>query len=143
MIKDVFEFNHGLGVQPRIELGLVENNTKFLHKALLEEVDEFVTASNGYEPRSGLKVNDYWRLVHQVDALVDAAYFAIGGLARAGLTKEQAQACFDAVHEANMRKRFGVNRNRGDMGVADAVKPDDWVPPERVIYKILFGMEAP
>lgn len=142
LIKDVFQFNHdALGIKPRVALGLTTNDVKFLGKALLEEVDEFSTASIGFEPRTGQRVDDHWKLVHQVDALIDAAYFAVGGLARAGLTKEQAMACFDAIHEANMRKKLGVNANRGDLGTADAVKPADWVPPERTIYKILFGEE--
>lgn len=142
MIKDIFEFNsQALGVKPRIMLGLSQADAKFLDKALMEEAAELNTASNGYEPRTGTRVNDHWKLVHQVDALIDAAYFAVGGLARAGLTKEQAQACFEAIHEANMRKKLGVNHNRGDLGTADAVKPDGWVSPERAIYKILFGEE--
>jgi len=144
LIASVFQFNDkALGVRPRIQLGLNEDQVKFLGKAMLEEVDELNMASSGFEPRTAQRVDDHWKLVHQVDALVDAAYFAIGGLARAGLTKEQAMACFDAIHAANMAKKLGVNANRGDMGVADAVKPAGWVPPELEIYKILFGREAP
>ena len=82
-----------------------------------------------------------WQTVRSVDACIDASYFALGAMARAGLTASQALLCFQAVHEANMTKKAGVVASRGDMGVTDAVKPAEFVPPEGRIYEILYGMK--
>ena len=48
--------------------------------------------------------------------------------------------CFRAVHWANMFKRSGYKSTRPhmcDMGLTDAVKPDDWVGPESEILRFL------
>ena len=75
------------------------------------------------------------RLVGQVDACVDAAIFAIGGLARLGLTEVQARACFNAVMDANFQKVAGIKAGR--TGAKDATKPEDWTGPETKIVEIL------
>jgi predicted HAD superfamily Cof-like phosphohydrolase len=131
MIKEIFDFNlRALGTSPKASLLLEDNHLAFCVKAIREEAQELEDmAPVGHSQE---------KVVDQVDALIDAAYFAIGGLARIGLTADEAQACFNAVHEANMTKKLGVT-HRGDMGVADAAKPADWVGPEAAIAKILFG----
>lgn len=138
MIKQVFEFNAlALGLLPRsVNNGLSPNQVSFLRKALTEEGDELLLASIGVDD-NGTTLSSQESIVGQVDALIDAAYFAIGGLARLGLTTEQALACFDAVHEANMQKKLGTT-HRGNTGVADAAKPAGWVGPEEAMMEILF-----
>lgn len=140
MIKEIFDFNHrALGVNPkaREDRGLSSDEVTFLRKALGEESDELLLAWHGIGPGSQ-SLDSALSLVHQVDALLDAAYFAVGGLARMGLTAQQAQACFGVIHAANMRKKLGTT-HRGDMGVPDAAKPEGWVGPEEAIHRILFG----
>jgi predicted HAD superfamily Cof-like phosphohydrolase len=98
-------------------------NVEWMKKALHEEVQELEDATS---------------IVDQVDALLDACVFALGGLYKIGLTVEQAHACLDAIMDANMEKKAGVNPNRATVGVIDATKPDGWVPPEARMHKILF-----
>ena len=81
-------------------------------------------------------------MVDQVDALVDTVIFALGGLARLGLTEEQAEACFNAVMDANFEKKRGTKESRAVEGVADAIKPEGWVGPEQRIKAILTGSKA-
>lgn len=57
------------------------------------------------------------------DALVDAIYFALGGLHQMGI---DADRVFNNVHKANMLKHAGkTKRNQED----DAAKPEDWKAP--------------
>lgn len=141
MIKEIFDFNHrALGLNPRCgNLGLSSSELDFLRKALSEESDELLLAwYQSDDSAQGRLLTNNMAIVKQVDALIDAAYFAIGGLARLGLTAQQAQACFNVIHQANMRKKLGIT-HRGDTGVADAVKPEGWEGPEKAIHLILFG----
>lgn len=152
MIKEIFEFNHTLlGVKTKPEAQLEHKHALFCVKAIREEAkeleDEYV--SQGLTEIKGEPVlitdedinseRTKWQTVKSIDALIDASYFAIGGMARAGLTTDQAWACFMAVHEANMTKKRGAAPTRGDMGVPDAIKPAEFVPPEQKIYEILYG----
>lgn len=141
MIVDIFAFNHDLlKVATKDVPNLEPNHAAFCVKAIREEAREleqlFEDANSEEHPAAAS-----WRTAHAVDACIDAAYFAIGGLARAGLTVEQAIACFKAVDSANKTKKLGVVAQRGDMGVPDATKPADFVPPEKQIHSILFGTE--
>ena len=139
MIREVLDFNQrALGIEPRIVLGFkTPAEVAFLRKALGEEGDELLLASHNIGP-DGKVCTKAVAIVHQVDACIDAAYFALGGLARLGLTQAQAMACFMAIHEANMTKKLGTT-HRGDMGVPDGVKPPDWEGPENKIAQFLFG----
>lgn len=110
-------------VQPLAPTMLDRNNVEWMKKALHEEVQELVDATS---------------VVDQVDALLDACVFALGGLYKMGLTAEQAHACLDAIMDANMEKKAGVNPQRATEGVMDAVKPQGWVPPEARMHKIIF-----
>ena len=125
--ESVVEFNKEiLGISQRSPVGMALSEEAITTKCLLEEVSELQTA---FEQGS---------VVDQVDALIDLTYFAFGALYKIGLTPEQIQDCCMAVHEANMQKKLGVNAKRAT-GAADAVKPEDWVPPEDRIYGILYG----
>lgn len=155
MISQVFEFNRDcLGVQPKDVPHMQHKHAMFNVKAIREEAKELedqhleVSISEGGD-RMPIEWADpqseeaRWQTVHSVDAVIDASYFAIGAMARTGLTVQQAIRCFEAVHNANMTKKKGVVAGRGDMGVPDAVKPADFVPPEEQIYEILYGMKPP
>lgn len=123
----IFEFNETVIGVNRAGVGPLDSvEAEWLRKALTEEVDEFVQAAARQD------------VVQAVDALLDKVYFAIGGLRRMGLTREQATACMAAIHEKNMTKKRGGLAKRGGFE-ADAVKPEDFVPPEVAIYAILFG----
>lgn len=123
MFSRVFKFNQEVvGLEPR-KLDILEREEKaWLASCLREEVTE-------------LEISD--QVVHQVDAVIDSIIFAMGGLFRLGLTEEQAQACFDAVMDANFEKKAGQLKRRFHKGVADAVKPEGWVGPEQRIAEIL------
>jgi predicted HAD superfamily Cof-like phosphohydrolase len=126
MILNVCGFNRmALGIEPR-EIGLLsEAELTYAKKADVEEMDEFEKAHREMD------------LIGAVDAVLDKIYFSIGFLYRMGLTEQQIEDCFQAVHECNMRKKLGVQEKRGGEGVADAVKPEGWVGPEERIGEIL------
>lgn len=109
-----------------------QEEARWLSLALKEEADELTDASWGAE-----KFDEQATVVDQVDACLDAAIFAIGGLARMGLTREQAEACFHAIMDANFEKKAGVKPGRE--GAKDAVKPEGWVGPEARIKEIIYG----
>jgi predicted HAD superfamily Cof-like phosphohydrolase len=121
IIDRIFEFNEEVVGVDRVELGPLEPQEKrWLTGALHEEATELMVARELHE---------------QVDAVIDAAIFAIGGLRRMGLTQGQAQACFNAVLDANDLKAAG--KKPGREGAKDAIKPEGWVPPEETIKQIL------
>lgn len=123
MFKRVFDFNQNvLGIDPRLPLALAGNEKEWLVGCLHEEADELKDSAD---------------IVDQVDALVDSIIFATGGLYRLGLSVEQAEACVAAVMDANFQKKAGQKEGRIYEGVADAVKPEGWQPPETRIKEIL------
>lgn len=126
MIDKVYEFNETLLRIPRRSLGMLsQDEAVHLEKALKEEVQEFV---------DGQKLGD---MIATVDSLIDLAYFAFGGLYKMGIPVEAAMEIFHAVHDCNMTKKRGAVARRAVGQVADAVKPDGWVPPEERIGEIL------
>lgn len=131
IVDAVFTFNEQVvRVEDRPLNPLTADQRKWLTKALREEAKEFDDAEVLTLERD--------MIVCQVDSLIDSIYFAIGGLKKMGLTREQTVACFFAVHDANMTKRRGARAKR-DNFAEDAVKSDDWVGPEARIEKILYG----
>lgn len=123
MFHRVFEFNRIIQeVEYRDRVPLKNKEKQWLLTCLREEADEFDEALDR---------------VQQVDALIDSMIFAAGGLFRMGLTAEQAEACMNAVMDANFQKKTGQKAGRVFEGVADATKPDDWVGPELRISQIL------
>lgn len=124
----VVEFNQkALGIEPR-PIGLLsDSELKYASKAIREEAEEFVLAHVNQD------------VVGAVDAACDLMYFTIGFMYRMGLSAQQIRSAFDAVHEANMAKKVGVQHKRGGDGVVDAVKPEGWRGPEEKIAAILGG----
>jgi predicted HAD superfamily Cof-like phosphohydrolase len=125
MIKNVFEFNKtvvGIPERDLEPLGFEPGEKEWMVKALREEASELEESTD---------------LINQVDALIDSIIFAIGGLYRLGLSKDQALGCFLAVMEANFKKKAGVKAGRAIEGVKDAIKPEGWESPEIRIHKIL------
>lgn len=124
MLSDVYFFNKSiLGINRPAPARLSEDEAGWLLMALREEVTE---------------LQDSKTLEEDVDALIDLIYFAIGGLCRLGLTKDQAKEAFKAVHRVNVMKKAGVKPSRPQNGsVADAVKPDDLPDPLVKIRRIL------
>lgn len=133
IVERVFDFNEQVvGVDVDDLAPMSPTEAKWLASAFREEADELVDASwsgdTGFEDDT---------VVDQVDACLDTAIFAIGGLARIGLTREQAEACFHAIMDANFEKKAGVKEGRE--GAKDAIKPEGWIGPEARIKEILYG----
>ena len=128
MIKSVYEFNTKLlGVQTGQPKRLDKAEKDWLLSALNEEITEFEDAPS---------------IVDEIDGLLDLVYFAIGGCVRMGLTAEQIEECFQAIHHANMAKKMGVKESRPQDGsIADAVKPIGWQPPEQAIERIVYHQD--
>lgn len=125
MMVKVIEFNRDvLGIHPRPIGMLSSQESSHLHKCLVEEANELSDACRNGD------------LIGSIDALIDSVYFALGGLYKMGLTPELADEIFAVVHDANMTKRKGVIKSRAT-GAADAVKPENWVPPEERIGDLL------
>ena len=121
IIEKVVHFNQAIiGISCRPKDTLMESEDVWLVGALNEEITEFTDAKT---------------YVHQVDALADLVYFALGGMYRMGLSAQEIDKVLDAVHEANMTKKKGVKETRNyDL---DAVKSDNWIPPEERFAQIL------
>lgn len=124
IIRTIYDFNHQVvGVKVDSPCMLDRDQKLWLQKALNEEAQELVDAP---------------ALVDQVDALIDSAIFAVGGLCRLGIAPEAAEACFHAVMDANFQKKAGQKKGRITGGVKDAIKPEDWRGPEERIHAIIF-----
>lgn len=93
------------------------------YRFMEEELEEFSKATT---------------LTDQVDALVDLHYFLLGTLYEMGVTSEQYDECFDAVHEANLTKKAGEKPGRTTW-TKDAFKPEGWTDPKERIERILDG----
>lgn len=129
MYEQVIEFNEKiLKIEP-VDLGpMSDKMAEHLKKSLDEEAFEF---------EEGHKHGDF---IKQIDSIIDGLYFGFGGLYKMGLTPEQVEAIFSAVHQCNMNKKKGQVASRATEGVPDAVKPADWIPPEMAIARILDGI---
>lgn len=128
IITSVISFNaEALGILPRDKALLSEAELDYAMKAMKEESYEFKEAHEKQD------------FIGAVDAVLDQIYFNVGFLYRMGLTSQEIERCFQAVHGCNMQKKLGVQHKRGGDGVADAVKPEGWVGPEEKIAEILGG----
>lgn len=132
--EQVYDFNLNLleidkpGHIHKLEGGEIE----FLLNALREEVDELEECSVGAAAFPGHS------RAHQVDALVDLIYFAIGGLARMGIPVEIAKLMFSTVHKANMQKQIGKKEGRSaHLDVKDASKPAEWQDPVDQLHTLI------
>ncbi len=123
MIETVFKFNREVvGVSGRALKPLDISEKAWLITALQEEIGELHHAKS---------------LVDEVDAVLDLIIFAIGGLARMGLTETQAEGCFKAIMLSNFAKKAGQKETRKVEGVPDAIKPAEWVGPETKMEQLL------
>lgn len=125
----VVEFNRDiLDIQPRPFNQVTDHEFLLTSVQLSEEIAEMEDA------------RDEDNFVGVVDAVIDLIYFAYGALYKHGLSDDQINECFVAVHEANMAKVKGIKETRvvtDSDHPADAVKPDGWVAPEDRIAIIL------
>lgn len=123
--KQVSEFNRTiLGYTPPASVQLLPEEVKKLSLIQLrEEVQE---------------LEDSKTATDEVDALLDLIYFAYGALYKMGITHHIFGAAHTIVHNANMTKAAGKKANRGYDGTAqDAVKPENFVPPETLISVLI------
>jgi predicted HAD superfamily Cof-like phosphohydrolase len=128
LFTKVEHFNHEILRLRKPQLGeLPADQRAHLINALLEEVGEFQLAA---------EEGDF---IGSVDALIDLIYFAAGGLHKLGLSADDAEFSFMAVHTANMEKQKGVKESRAVGDAPDAIKPMDWVSPEERIRHYFFG----
>jgi hypothetical protein len=124
--ENVVRFNEEILKSQRLSKR-IPGNEIVTHRCycLLEEVKEY---------REACHEGDY---IGAIDALLDLMYFAVGGLHHLGLTPTEMAECGRIVHQANMNKQSGKVERRAVEGVADAIKPVSYVPPEETMRKYL------
>jgi predicted HAD superfamily Cof-like phosphohydrolase len=79
---------------------------------------------------------DLGDIVGVLDGLIDLNFFLLGVVYKMGISEESFNQAFKVVYEANMQKKLGLGR-KGSEDILDAVKPEDWVPPESRLQEIL------
>lgn len=114
-----------LGIQPREHVLQSQDEMLLSSKQLTEEINEYMDA------------HEEGNYVESVDAIIDNMVFGLGILYKLGLTNSEFEQCFAAVMEANFTKKKGVKEGREGFDAADAIKPEDFVPPEARIAVIL------
>ena len=128
-VEAVVDFNVNLlGIEPRPLSPMSDNEVNHIIKALKEELDDLADGHGNQD------------VVDCVDAFIDIIYWSIGGLHKLGLTSDQILRCCHIVHECNMEKKKGSVASRATDGVADAIKPEDWVGPEERMAKFLLNV---
>lgn len=126
MMKKVQEFNFQVLGVPQRELGMMPQEEMELSLVQLrEEVKEIEEAYQNGD------------LTLVIDGMIDLQYFLFGMVYKHGIPEPMWKEMFKAVHQANMEKKLGVKKERGDFGAADAVKPEGWVPPEQRLEEII------
>lgn len=76
-------------------------------------------------------------LINTADEVALIIRLAIGLFGDFGVCANKANQILQAIHDANMEKKLGVNAKRGDGKTADAIKPLGWIAPEKRIELIL------
>lgn len=129
IVNAIFDFNEQvIGTPVVVPLNtLTDKQYQWTQKFCREELDEFEAA---YVKQD---------IVGMVDGVLDLIYGAMGTLKKMGLTRTQVVECMMAIHSANMTKKKGMT-SRGSE--EDAAKPEDFVPPEKVIGSILFAQDG-
>ena len=70
--------------------------------------------------------------VHRLDKAIDAIVFAVGAIAKLGLTPSQIREAISVVTKANLQK-LGMPKDK----FGKVIKPDNFVGPEVELQKIL------
>jgi predicted HAD superfamily Cof-like phosphohydrolase len=121
-IADIAAMHTKFGVNPVINtLGKEQlvDFLKFRVDFLHEELDELNDAMS----KGGVDAAD-----DIVDALIDLCVVAIGTL---NAFEVNAAEAWKRVHDKNMQKNPGVNKNRPNpLGLPDLIKPEGWTPPK-------------
>lgn len=124
IIDQIFDFNEQVIGTPSGPInGLTQKQHEWTQKFCAEELSEL---------RDAFEVVDIPQIA---DAVADLIYGAMGTFKKMGLTRLQVRCIFKAVHMANMTKKRG---DKGRGSDEDAVKPEDFVPPEQVIANIMY-----
>lgn len=115
-------FNHPIADYPQT---LSMDRAQKRYRWMKEEIDEFIEASEKGD------------IAEQVDAIIDAIYFALGALVEMGVRPDPV---FDIVQEANMSKIWhdGLPHYNEDGKV---IKPSDWKDPHNRIQAAIAGMK--
>ena len=71
--------------------------------------------------------------VETIDKYIDAIVFAVGALAKQGLSHQDITQLINIVNECNMKKLLAGKDSEGKQ-----MKPADWVGPEEKIYNHLL-----
>lgn len=99
---------------------LPADQLSFYARFIMEELSEL------------MKAHEKSELVNAADAVVDLLYVTMGLSHHMGLPLPE---LFQVVHRANMLKEPGMTKR----GIGqDAIKPDNWTPPEQDIEAILY-----
>lgn len=134
--KDVVEFNQDIIKLAPTEF-LNQERVEWFKNTINEELSEFEKANDDYIAAKKCNADTETLLgcqVDMMDAIIDLIYFAFGRLYEIGITEDDFDAMWNAVHESNMTKKRG-NKGRGSDD--DAIKPEGWQGPEQkfIIYK--------
>lgn len=134
--KDVVEFNQDIIKLVPTEF-LNQERVEWFKNTINEELSEFEKANDDYIAAKKCNADAETLLgcqVDMMDAIIDLIYFAFGRLYEIGITEDDFDAMWNAVHESNMTKKRG-NKGRGSDD--DAIKPEGWQGPEQkfIIYK--------
>lgn len=123
IIDQIFDFNEQVIGTGDVDLNpLTEKQHEWTQKFCAEELTEL---------REAFEQQD---IVKMCDAVADLIYGAMGTFKKMGLNRAQVRMVFQFVHEANMTKKKG---DKGRGSDEDAVKPEDFVPPEDKIGDML------
>ena len=71
--------------------------------------------------------------IETIDKYIDAIVFAVGALAKQGLSHQDITQLINIVNECNMKKLLAGKDSEGKQ-----MKPADWVGPEEKIYNHLL-----
>lgn len=115
-------FNHPISEKPTL---LTIERAKARYKWMLEEIDEFIEATENYD------------LYEQADALIDVMYFALGTLVEMGIPPAE---LFATVQKANMSKLWEDGRPHYNE-IGKVIKPVGWKDPHNELVKIIDDMK--
>lgn len=111
----------------------VSDEKGFVASADIDEIEALIKS----KLEEFKKFNDSEDVVGQINCVAQILKFAVSFMLEMGISEDKAEQILLAIHDANMTKKLGVNAKRGDGVAADAVKPADFVPPEKRIEQIL------